>query len=288
MTKVGFIGLGTMGSPMARHLMQAGYSVVVYNRTSARAVEWVQKHGGTFALTPQEVAAQADVVMTCVGNDDDLAQVVMGDEGILSADKKGLVIVDHTTTSPAIAKKLYALTKDHGQSFLDAPITGGQSGAENAQLAIMVGGDEAIYNQVNPLLKVYGKTIVYMGESGNGQLTKCCNQILIAGAAQSVAESMAFGMKAGLDMEKAIAVMSGGSASSWMLINRGKTMTEDSFNFGFAVEWMRKDLGICLNEAKRNGAALPMAAVIDQYFALLQQHGHHRLDVSSLIKLLKN
>ncbi len=288
MTKVGFIGLGTMGFPMARHLAQAGHHVVVYNRTSARAEAWVQEHGGAFALTPREVAAQVDVVMTCVGNDDDLAQVVMGDDGILSADKKSLVIVDHTTTSPAIAKKLYAQTKDYGHHFLDAPITGGQSGAENAQLAIMVGGDEAIYNQVNPLLKVYGKTIVYMGESGNGQLTKCCNQILIAGAAQSVAESMAFGMKAGLDMEKAIAVMSGGSASSWMLINRGKTMTEDSFNFGFAVEWMRKDLGICLNEAKRSGAALPMAAVIDQFFALLQQQGHHRLDVSSLIKLLKN
>ncbi len=285
--KVAFVGLGVMGYPMAGHLAAAGHSVSVYNRTAAKSAQWAKDHKGAAAATPREAADGADFVMVCVGNDDDLRSVVYGDDGILAGLKKGATLVDHTTASAEVARELYATCKEQGLSFIDAPVSGGQAGAENGALAIMCGGEQAVYDGVLPTLQAYGKSVALIGEAGSGQLTKMVNQICIAGLVQALAEGINFAQAAGLDVEKVVSVVGGGAAQSWQMANRYQTMASDEFEFGFAVDWMRKDLSIVIDEARRNGASVPVTAMVDQYYADVQKMGGNRWDTSSLIARLK-
>ncbi len=283
--KLAFIGLGVMGFPMAGHLAQAGYKVTVYNRTAAKAEAWVAQHGGSSAPTPAQAARDADVVFACVGNDDDLRQVTIGDQGAFAGMKRGAIFADHTTASAQVARELYGIAKQRGFDFLDAPISGGQQGAEKGVLTIMVGGDDAVFEKTKPLMAHYGRAVTLMGPSGSGQLTKMVNQISVVGVMAGLAEGLAFAERAGLDLPRVLQVISKGAAQSWQMENRGPTMIQRKFDFGFAVDWMRKDLRIALDEARANGSQLPLAALIDQFFAQLQAQGGGRLDTSSLFKL---
>jgi 3-hydroxyisobutyrate dehydrogenase-like beta-hydroxyacid dehydrogenase len=288
MAKVAFLGLGVMGYPMAGHLKKKGnHEVTAYNRTAAKSAQWAQECGGRSAATPREAAAGCDVVLMCLGNDDDVRSVVYGDNGALAGMKAGTILVDHTTDSANLARELHAKCKAAGIGFVDAPVSGGQAGAVNGQLGIMCGGDEAVFARVKPVLDIYAKSCVLIGEAGAGQLCKMVNQIAIAGLVQGLSEAINFGKKAGLDIEKVISVISKGAAQSWQMENRWKAMNEVKFDgFGFAVDWMRKDLGICLEEAKRNGARLPAIALIDQFYAQVQARGGGRWDTCSLMHLL--
>ncbi|MGF1657882.1 MAG: NAD(P)-dependent oxidoreductase [Rubrimonas sp.] len=286
MAKTAFIGLGVMGYPMAGHLAKAGHEVTVYNRTAAKAEAWASAHGGAHAATPAEAAAGADVVMACVGNDDDLRGVTLGPDGAFAGMAKGAVFVDHTTASALVARELDAEARARGLGFVDAPVSGGQAGAENGVLTIMCGGAEPDYARISPVIAAYARSQRLLGPSGAGQLAKMVNQICIAGLVQGLAEGLAFAQAAGLDGEAVIDVISKGAAGSWQMENRHKTMLADQFEFGFAVDWMRKDLGICLDEARRNGAALPVAALVDQFYAEVQKMGGGRWDTSSLIRRL--
>jgi 3-hydroxyisobutyrate dehydrogenase len=286
--KTAFVGLGVMGSPMAGHLARAGHAVTVYNRTAAKAAQWTAKYGGRAAATPALAAADVDLVMLCVGNDADVRAVALGPDGALSAMKPGTILVDHTTASATVAREVYAGAKARGVRFLDAPVSGGQAGAENGKLTIMVGGDADAFALAEPVLACYARAVTLMGGPGSGQLTKMVNQICIAGLVQGLSEGINFGMRAGLDIEQVLDVVGKGAAQSWQMDNRGKTMAADKFDFGFAVDWMRKDLAICLAEARANGAALPVTAVIDQYYARIQARGGGRWDTSSLIRLLRD
>ena len=285
--RVAFLGLGVMGSPMAGHLKAAGHQVTVYNRTTAKAEAWAQQHGGAFKATPREAAGGADIVFCCVGNDDDLRSVTLGADGALSGMKPGAILVDHTTASANVARELYAAAKALGIAFVDAPVSGGQAGAENGLLTVMCGGDQAAFDAVKPVAMAFSRAFTLMGAPGAGQLTKMVNQICIAGLVQGLSEAIAFGQKAGLDMNLVLEVIGKGAAQSWQMDNRGKTMVAGEFNFGFAVDWMRKDLGLVLDEAKRNGARLPVTALVDQFYADVQAMGGQRYDTSSLIKRLK-
>ena len=284
--KLAFLGLGVMGFPMAGHLQKAGHSVTVYNRNAEKSAKWVATHGGASAATPREAAAGADIVLMCVGNDNDVRSVVYGNDGALAGMKAGAVLVDHTTASAALARELDAAAKAQGKGFIDAPVSGGQAGAENGKLGIMCGGDLATFDRVKDVLNVYAKALVRIGDAGAGQLTKMVNQICIAGLVQALSEGLAFAQKAGVDPKLVLDVIRKGAAQSWQMENRGNTMVDGKFDFGFAVDWMRKDLGICLEEAKRNGARLPVTALVDQFYADVQQAGGGRLDTSSLIKRL--
>lgn len=286
-THVAFIGLGVMGYPMAGHLAKAGYKTCVYNRTANKAQAWAQAFGGDWAATPALAVQNADVVFSCVGNDDDLRSVLLGPDGAFAGMKAGAVLVDHTTASAEVAREMYACARERGLHFVDAPVSGGQAGAENGALTVMCGGDQAPFDQVQPIGMAFSKAFTRMGESGAGQLTKMVNQICIAGLVQGLAEAVAFGARAGLDMNQVLDVIGKGAAQSWQMDNRGKTMVQDKFDFGFAVDWMRKDLGLVLNEAKRNGARLPVTALVDQFYADVQAMGGNRLDTSSLIKRLR-
>jgi 3-hydroxyisobutyrate dehydrogenase len=286
MANLAFLGLGVMGFPMAGHLQKAGHSVTVYNRSAAKAAAWVAKHGGKSAATPAEAAQGADIVLACVGNDDDLRSVVYGDKGAFAGMAKGTIFVDHTTASALVARELDKAATEKGFGFLDAPVSGGQAGAENGQLGIMVGGADDVFAKAEPVLKIYAKALTLMGPAGSGQLTKMVNQICIAGLVQGLSEGMNFAMQAGLDTDKVLSVITKGAAGSWQMENRAKTMVQGKFDFGFAVDWMRKDLAICLEEAKTNKARLPMTAVIDQFYAAVQARGGGRWDTSSLINLL--
>jgi 3-hydroxyisobutyrate dehydrogenase len=288
MAKVAFLGLGVMGYPMAGHLLKkGGHEVTVYNRSSAKAAQWVKEYGGQSAPTPREAAAGCEFVMMCVGNDNDVRSVVFGDQGALAGMKKGAVLVDHTTASAIVAREVHAKAKAMGIGFVDAPVSGGQAGAVNGQLGIMCGGDQPDFDRAIPVLDIYAKSCVLIGSPGAGQLTKMVNQIVIAGLLQGLAEGLNFGKRAGLDLEKVIAVISKGAAQSWQMENRWKQMTEVKFDgFGFAVDWMRKDLGICLEEAKKNGSRLPVTALVDQFYAQVQARGGSRWDTSSLMNLL--
>ena len=286
MAKVAFLGLGVMGFPMAGHLAKAGHEVTVYNRTAAKARAWTEKHKGRAAATPAEAAKGQDFVMSCVGNDDDLRSVVLGDAGAFAGMAKGAILVDHTTASAEVARELDAAAKQKGLGFLDAPVSGGQAGAENGQLGIMVGGDAATYAKGEPIIKVYAKAATLIGPAGSGQLTKMVNQICIAGLVQGLAEGLNFGVKAGLDIEKVLSVITAGAANSWQMQNRATNMVAGKFDYGFAVDWMRKDLGICLAESKRNKARLPVVALVDQFYAQVQARGGGRWDTSSLMHLL--
>lgn len=287
MAKVAFVGLGVMGYPMAGHLVKAGHTVTVWNRSAEKADKWVGQHKGQKAASPREAAAGAEFVMACVGNDDDLRSVTYGDTGILAGLAKGAIFVDHTTASADVAREIGEKAKANGQGFVDAPVSGGQAGAENGQLTIMCGGDAGTYEKVKPVIQAYAKMQNLMGPTGSGQLTKMMNQICIAGLVQGLAEALAFGRASGLDLTKAVEVISKGAAGSWQMDNRHKTMIEGKFDYGFAVDWMRKDLGICLAEARRNGASLPVAALVDQFYAEVQQMGGNRWDTSSLIARLE-
>ncbi len=287
-TASAFLGLGVMGGPMAGHLHRHGHSVTVYNRTALRAEQWVQAHvGGRMAVTPREAARNADFVFCCVGNDDDLRSVVLGDDGAFAGMKPGAVLVDHTTASAAVARELHAVARARGLQFIDAPVSGGQAGAEKGQLAVMCGGDEDAFAAAEPLIACFAKAVTRMGPSGSGQLTKMVNQLCIAGLVQGLAEALNFAQRAGLDGEQVLGVISKGAAQSWQMENRGSTMLADKFDFGFAVDWMRKDLGLCLDEARRNGALLPAAALVDQFYAEIQTMGGGRWDTSSLIRRLR-
>jgi 3-hydroxyisobutyrate dehydrogenase-like beta-hydroxyacid dehydrogenase len=281
--KVAFIGLGVMGFPMAGHLKAKGYDVVVYNRTASKAQQWVGKHGGKSAATPAAAAKDCDFVMTMVGNDDDVLAVTTGSEGVLAGMKKGAILVDHTTASADVARKVFAAAKEKGIGFIDAPVSGGQAGAENGKLTVMCGGEKEPFERARPLMDSYGRAVTLLGESGAGQLTKMVNQICIAGLVQALSEGIAFAEKAGLDAEQVLEVISKGAAQSWQMENRGKTMHARKFDFGFAVDWMRKDLGIAMAEAKRNGASLPVTALVDQFYGDVQKKGGNRFDTSSLI-----
>jgi 3-hydroxyisobutyrate dehydrogenase-like beta-hydroxyacid dehydrogenase len=282
--KVAFLGLGVMGFPMAGHLAKAGHQVTVYNRTAAKAAAWVEAHGGTAAATPAEAAAGADAVFMCVGNDDDVRQV---GGAALAGLQPGALLADHTTASAEVAREMAAAAAARGARFLDAPVSGGQAGAENGVLSIMVGGEADAFADAEPLMRAYGRSIIHMGPAGAGQLTKMVNQISIAGLLQGLAEALAFAEKSGVDPEKALAVISKGAAQSWQMENRGPTMLQDRYDFGFAVDWMRKDLAICLAEARRVGAKLPVTALVDQFYADVQGMGGGRWDTSSLMKRLK-
>ena len=288
MAKVAFLGLGVMGYPMAGHLKKkGGHDVTVYNRSAAKAQQWVQEYGGRSAATPREAAAGAELVLMCVGNDNDIRSVVYGEQGALAAMKTGSILVDHTTASADIARELHAKCKAAGVGFVDAPVSGGQAGAVNGQLGIMCGGEDDVFAHAKPVLDVYAKSCVQIGGPGAGQLCKMVNQIAIAGLLQGLGEALNFGKKSGLDLEKVISVISKGAAQSWQMENRWKAINEVKFDgFGFAVDWMRKDLGICLEEAKRNGARLPATALIDQFYAQVQARGGGRWDTSSLAHLL--
>ncbi|MDQ2092812.1 NAD(P)-dependent oxidoreductase [Rhodalgimonas zhirmunskyi] len=286
MAKLAFLGLGVMGYPMAGHLAAKGHEVCVYNRTSAKADAWVKEHGGTSAPTPREAAQGAEFVMTCVGNDDDLRAVCTGLDGAFAGMAAGATLVDHTTVSAAVTAELYAAAKEAGLGFVDAPVSGGQAGAENGVLSIMCGGDAEVYDKAEPMMQAYGKSIKRLGESGSGQLTKMVNQICIAGLVQGLAEGLHFAQKAGLDGRAVIEVIQGGAAGSWQMANRHETMLDDKFDYGFAVDWMRKDLGICLATANENGASLPVTALVDQFYKDVQKLGGGRWDTSSLIKRL--
>ena len=287
-SKVAFLGLGVMGYPMAGHLTAAGHQVRVYNRSAAKAIAFCAEFkGATHGLTPKSAVVDADLVFCCVGNDSDLRSVVSGSEGALAGMKPGAVLVDHTTASASVARELYAAAKERGLRFVDAPVSGGQSGAQNGALTVMCGGDADAFNAARPVGMAFSKAFTLMGASGAGQLTKMVNQVCIAGMVQSLSEAIAFGQKAGLDMNQVLDVIGKGAAQSWQLDNRGKTMVAGEFDFGFAVDWMRKDLGLVLDEAKRNGARLPVAALVDQFYADIQALGGQRWDTSSLIKRLK-
>ncbi|MCF6368398.1 NAD(P)-dependent oxidoreductase [Rhizobium halophilum] len=288
MAKVAFIGLGVMGFPMAGHLKQkGGHDLTVYNRTSAKAEEWVTKFGGAHAQTPAEAARDADFVFTCVGNDDDLRSVTLGETGALAGMKPGAVLVDNTTASAEVARELHEAAKEKGVEFIDAPVSGGQAGAENGVLTVMCGGDQAVFDRVKAVIDAYARMVGLMGPVGAGQLTKMINQICIAGLVQGLAEGIHFGKKAGLDIEKVVEVISKGAAGSWQMENRHKTMNEGKYEFGFAVDWMRKDLGIVLAEARRNGAKLPVTALVDQFYGDVQSMGGKRWDTSSLLARLE-
>ena len=289
--KVAFLGFGVMGWPMAGHLALAGHTVTVFNRTAAKAQAWVQAFAATgrahHASTPREAAQGADIVLMCVGNDDDVRSVVLGPDGALAGMQSGSILIDHTTASAQVARELYASAQQQGVAFVDAPVSGGQAGAHNGHLTIMCGGDEAAFATAEPVMACFGRAVTLMGPSGSGQLTKMVNQICIAGLVQGLSEAVAFGQKAGLDMDKALQVIGKGAAQSWQLDNRGSTMVRDEFNFGFAVDWMRKDLGLVLQEAQRNGARLPVTALVDQFYADVQAQGGGRWDTSSLIARLR-
>jgi 3-hydroxyisobutyrate dehydrogenase-like beta-hydroxyacid dehydrogenase len=285
-TRVAFLGLGVMGFPMAGHLALAGHQVTVYNRNAAKSRSWQQEFGHASAATPREAAASADLVFMCVGNDDDLRSVVLGPDGALAGMKPGTVLVDHTTASANVARELHALAAAQGVSFIDAPVSGGQGGAQNGLLTVMCGGESAAFDRVKPVAMAFARSFALMGAPGAGQLTKMVNQICIAGLVQGLSEGIAFGMRAGLDMEQVLDVIGKGAAQSWQMDNRGKTMAANKFDFGFAVDWMRKDLGLVMDEAKRNGARVPVTALVDQFYADVQQMGGGRWDTSSLIKRL--
>jgi len=288
MAKVAFLGLGVMGYPMAGHLKtKGGHDVTVYNRTAAKAEKWVAQYGGKSAATPKQAAEGQDFVMCCVGNDDDLRQVTLGADGAFGAMSKGAVFVDHTTASAEIARELYKAGKERGFDCIDAPVSGGQAGAENGVLTVMCGGDQAAFDRAKPVIDSYARACNLLGAPGAGQLAKMVNQICIAGLVQGLSEGLHFAKKAGLDIEKLIATISKGAAQSWQMENRYKTMTDGKFDFGFAVDWMRKDLGICLNEARRNGAHLPVTALVDQFYSEVQAMGGKRWDTSSLIARLE-
>jgi len=294
MTKVAFLGLGVMGFPMAGHLAAAGHDVTVYNRSAAKADAWVAQHGkghaskngGGAAPTPREAAAGAEMVFCCVGNDDDLRSVILGDDGAFAGMGQDSILIDNTTASAEVARELAAIGEDKGIAFIDAPVSGGQAGAENGALTVMCGGDRGAFERARPVIDSFARAVTLMGPSGAGQLTKMVNQICIAGLLQGLAEGMNFGLRAGLDMEKVIGVIGKGAAQSWQMDNRGGTMCKGAFEFGFAVDWMRKDLGICLAEAKNNGARLPVTALVDQFYAQVQARGGNRWDTSSLMNLL--
>lgn len=287
---VAFIGLGVMGFPMAGHLALAGHRVTVYNRNPVKADAFVQAfaaQGAQSARTPREAAQDADVVFCCVGNDDDLRAVTLGDAGAMAGMKPHAVLVDHTTASAEVARELYAAAQAKGLHFIDAPVSGGQAGAQNGLLTVMCGGDSAVFDRVKPVAMAFARAFTLMGPSGSGQLTKMVNQICIAGLVQGLSEAIAFGENAGLDMTQVLDVIGKGAAQSWQLDNRGKTMVADQFDFGFAVDWMRKDLGLVLEEAKRNGSRLPVTALVDQFYADIQHMGGGRWDTSSLVRRLR-
>jgi len=285
---VAFVGLGVMGYPMAGHLAtKGGHDVTVFNRTASKAQAWVSKYGGKSAPTPKDAAAGADFVMACVGNDNDLREVMLGGDGIFAGVRAGAIVVDHTTASAEIARELYAEAKKRGVDFIDAPVSGGQAGAENGVLTVMCGGDQAPFARAEKVIAAYARACNLLGASGSGQLAKMVNQICIAGVVEGLAEGLHFAQKAGLDIEKLIATISKGAAQSWQMENRYKTMAAGKFDFGFAVDWMRKDLAICLNEARSNGAHLPLTALVDQFYSQVQTMGGRRWDTSSLIALLQ-
>ena len=281
--KVAFIGLGVMGYPMAGHVKAAGMEVCVFNRTPEKAKRWCEEFSGTSANTPAKAAAGCDIVLVCVGNDDDVRKVVMGEDGVLAGMKEGTILVDHTTASAALARELDEEARSQGKKFLDAPVSGGQAGAENGALTVMVGGDQLVYEAARPVINVYSKFNKLLGPAGNGQLAKAANQICIAGVVEGLAEAINFAIKAGLNGEDLIETISKGAAGSWQMENRYQTMLNDEYEFGFAVDWMRKDLGIALEEAKRNGADMPMVKMVDDFYAEVQSNGGGRLDTSSLL-----
>jgi len=288
LNSLAFVGLGVMGYPMAGHLQTAGYSVTVYNRTKNKAEQWQTQYGGHTAATPAAAAKNARMVFTCVGNDDDLRSVIYGADGILAGLAEGGYIIDHSTTSAEVARELAVVCADKGCFFMDAPISGGQQGAENGALTIMCGAEEEVFAAAEPILQHYAKAVNHMGPAGAGQLTKMCNQIAVAGAVQGLAESMLFAEQAGLDVAKAVAVMSAGAASSWQMVNRHQTMIAGDYDHGFAVDWMLKDLAICLTEAQRNGAEVPVTTIINNYYKEISAMGGGRWDTSSLLKRLQN
>ncbi|MGZ8274150.1 MAG: NAD(P)-dependent oxidoreductase [Burkholderiaceae bacterium] len=285
---VAFLGLGVMGYPMAGHLARAGHHVTVYNRTGRKADQWVEEYGGKAAGTPREAAAGAQVVFSCVGNDDDLRSVFLGADGAFAGMAKGTVAFDNTTASAKVARELDAAARKLGLHFIDAPVSGGQAGAVNGQLTVMCGGEPAVFERAQPVAMAFAKAVTLIGGSGAGQLAKMVNQICIAGLLQGLSEGIHFGQSAGLDMKLVLQVIGKGAAQSWQMDNRGTTMVDDKFDFGFAVDWMRKDLGLCLDEARNNGAPLPMAALVDQFYAEVQALGGNRWDTSSLIRRLRN
>jgi len=286
--KVAFLGLGVMGYPMAGHLKAGGHDVTVYNRTAAKADKWVAEHGGGKAVTPAEAARDCEFVFACVGDDADIRSVTTGPDGAFQTMAADAVFVDNTTASADVARELYEQARSAGLHFIDAPVSGGQAGAEGGKLTVMCGGDEAVYGRAEPLMACYGARVTHMGPAGAGQLTKMVNQICIAGLVQGLSEALNFGQNAGLDMDKVLGVVSGGAAQSWQMENRGSTMVRDEFDFGFAVDWMRKDLRICLAEAAQNRSQLPVTALVAQFYAALSERGFGRNDTSSLIRLLKN
>jgi 3-hydroxyisobutyrate dehydrogenase-like beta-hydroxyacid dehydrogenase len=286
--KLAFLGLGVMGYPMAGHLARAGHHVTVYNRSAEKARRWTDAHGGASAPSPAAAAAGADIVLMCVGNDDDVRAVVLGADGALAAMRAGSILVDHTTASAQIAREIHAVAKAKQVGFLDAPVSGGQAGAENGKLTIMVGGDADVFARAEGVLAHFARAVTLMGGPGSGQLTKMFNQICIAGLVQALAEGIGFAEKAGLDVERGLDVISKGAAQSWQMENRGRTMVADKFDFGFAVDWMRKDLALCLAEARAKGAALPVTALVDQFYARVQAQGGGRWDSSSLIRVLRD
>jgi len=285
--RVAFLGLGVMGYPMAGHLARAGHTVTVYNRTAAKAAAWAAAERGSLAATPRDAAAGADIVFACVGNDDDLRSVTLGEGGAFAGMKPGAVFVDHTTASAAIARELYAAARESGLHFVDAPVSGGQAGAVNGALTVMCGGGADAFDRIKPAAMAFSKAVTLIGASGAGQLAKMVNQVCIAGLVQGLAEALAFGKKAGLDLPLVLDVIGKGAAQSWQMDNRGKTMVAGQFDFGFAVDWMRKDLGLVMDEARRNGAQLPVTALVDQFYADVQAMGGQRWDTSSLIARLK-
>ena len=284
--EVAFIGLGVMGYPMAGHLTKNGYNVTVYNRTTSKSEKWIKDYKGSMAKTPGEASLNKQIVFICVGRDQDIIDVMDADDGILSTIKHNSIIVDHTTASADIARKYFTKLKEKNISFLDAPISGGQAGAENGALSIMIGGEKIDFEKVKPILQSYGKAIELIGPSGSGQIAKMINQICIAGLVQGLSEAMAFGKKSKVDMEKVLSVISKGAAQSWQMENRYRTMLDGKFDYGFAVDWMRKDLLICFNEAKKNGANLPITKIIDEYYKQIQNNGGNRFDTSSLMTLV--
>jgi 3-hydroxyisobutyrate dehydrogenase-like beta-hydroxyacid dehydrogenase len=293
--KVAFLGLGVMGFPMAGHLAEAGHQVIVYNRTTTKSIAWCAEYAGataaitssSYAPTPRLAVQQAEFVFCCVGNDDDLAQVTLGADGAFAGMQPGAVLVDHTTASASVARQLYSTARSRGLYFVDAPVSGGQAGAQNGQLTVMCGGDQEAFERAQPVAMAFSKAVTLLGASGAGQLAKMVNQICIAGLVQGLSEAIAFGQQAGLDMNQVLDVIGKGAAQSWQLDNRGKTMVANKFDFGFAVDWMRKDLGLVLDEAKRNGARLPVTALVDQFYADVQHMGGRRWDTSSLIQRLR-
>ena len=287
-SKAAFIGLGVMGYPMAGHLAKKGYQVTVFNRTATKAEQWVKEFGGQHALTPAEAAKDAQIVFSCVGNDDDLRAVAMGDDGALPAMAAGAIYVDHTTASAEVARELASVAQTQQVHFLDAPVSGGQAGAENGVLTVMVGGQAEVFDVARPVIDSYARAVGLMGPVGSGQLTKMVNQICIAGLVQGLSEGLDFASRCGLDVEQVLEVISKGAAQSWQMENRGKTMNQNEFNFGFAVDWMRKDLGLCLGEARRLGSRLPVTALVDQFYGQVQARGGGRWDTSSLITLLRD